>query len=91
MTLSEAPWLQRTPTFHSLVFLSSSATVKADRVGESHSRESEKTNKRSRPDLPPERLFPERRVVGVKAKLYRKLCLKSAVSFFCLINPERRP
>lgn len=53
--------------------------VKADGMGASDSRESEKTNKRSRPDLPPERLFPERRVVGAKTKLYRKLHLKSAV------------
>lgn len=71
--------LQRIPTFHSLVSLSGSATAKADPVGASDSPESEKTNKRSRPDLLPESLLRERRAVGGKAKLYRKLRLKSAV------------
>lgn len=79
MTLSEAPLAPEDLTIHSLVFLSSNARAKADGVGASNIRESEKASRRSRPDLPPERLFPERRVVGVNAKLYMKLRLKSAV------------
>lgn len=94
MTLSKAPLTPEDLTFHLLVFLSSSATVKADQVGASSSCESEKTNKRNQPDLLPKRLFKERHVVGVKTKLYRKLCLKFAgclFFFFYIMNPEQRP